>query len=60
MRELWALQKEQMVLLLKLELQMQYCRYECSCFSSWFSTSCLLGFRGHELMIRICGLCIQL
>jgi hypothetical protein len=60
MRKLWALQKEQMVLLLKLELQMQYCRCECSCFNSWFSTSCLLGFQDHELMIHICGLCIQL
>jgi len=28
------MQKEQMVLLLKLELHMQYCRCECSCFNS--------------------------
>jgi hypothetical protein len=41
-----------MLFLLKLELQMQYCRCECSCFNSRFSTSCLLGFRDHELMIR--------
>jgi hypothetical protein len=57
MRNIWALQKEQMVLL-KLELQMQYCKCECSCFE--FSISCLLGFQDHELMIRFCGLCIQL
>jgi hypothetical protein len=60
MRKLWALHKEQMALLLKLELLMQYCRSECSCFNSWLSTSCLSSFRDHELMIHVCVLCIQL
>ncbi len=45
MPKLRTLQKEQMALLLKLELQMQYCRCECSWFNSWFSSSsCLRVF----------------